>query len=318
MKRLVIVLLVLAVVSLALYAGMRVRRWRRAEEEKRLREIHTLTGNVTSHPDFRSRILGVKRRIWVYLPPSYDADPERRFPVLYLQDGQNVFDGATAFLAGREWEADETAERLIDDGRIEPLIIVAVDNGGERRVDEYTPAPDATDHGGGADLYGRMLTEELKPWVDQTYQTRPDREDTGIGGSSLGALVSLWVGLSHPEIFGKIAALSPSVWWDDGYILRFIAALPARPDTRIWVDIGTEEGGRSLVDARRLRDALLARGWREGEDLHYLEAAGARHNETAWAKRFPEVLEFLYPPRAPESAPAGPSPSSPPEGPAAR
>jgi hypothetical protein len=174
-----------------------VRRWRRAEEEKRLREIHTLTGNVTSYPDFRSRILGGKRRIWVCLPPSYDSDPERRFPVLYLQDGQNVFDGATAFLAGHEWEADETAERLIEQGRIEPLIIVAVDNAGARRVDEYTPAPDARDHGGGADLYGRMLVEELKPWVDQTWRTRADREDTGIGGSSLGALVSLWVGLSR-------------------------------------------------------------------------------------------------------------------------
>jgi predicted alpha/beta superfamily hydrolase len=318
MKRLVIVLLVLTVVSLALYAGVQVRRWRRAEEEKRLREIHTLTGNVTSYPDFRSRILGGKRRIWVCLPPSYDSDPERRFPVLYLQDGQNVFDGATAFLAGHEWEADETAERLIEQGRIEPLIIVAVDNAGARRVDEYTPAPDARDHGGGADLYGRMLVEELKPWVDQTWRTRADREDTGIGGSSLGALVSLWVGFSHPEIFGKIAALSPSVWWDDGYILRFVAALPEKPDTRIWVDIGTEEGGRSLEDARRLRDALLARGWREGGDLRYVEAEGARHGETAWARRLPEVLQFLYPPGPPASAAPGPVPGSPPGGPAAR
>jgi predicted alpha/beta superfamily hydrolase len=315
MKRVVIVLLVFVAVSLVLYAGLRVRRWRQAEEEKRLREIHTLTGNVSTHPDFRSRILGVTRRIWVYLPPSYDSEPERRYPVLYLQDGQNVFDGATAFLAGHEWEADETAERLIEQGRIEPLIIVAVDNGGERRTDEYTPAPDAKDHGGGADLYGRMLVEELKPWVDETYRTRPGREDTGIGGSSLGALVSLWVGLSHADTFGLIAALSPSVWWDDGYILRFIAALPGKPDTRIWTDIGTEEGGRSLDDARRLRDALVARGWREGEDLRYVEAEGARHNEAAWAKRLPNVLEFLYPPRPPaQTAPAG-AQGSPAEGP---
>jgi predicted alpha/beta superfamily hydrolase len=311
MKRVVVVLLVLVVVSLAVYAGLRVRRWRRAEEEKRLREIHTLTGNVTSHPDFHSRILGVARRIWVYLPPSYDSDPERRFPVLYLQDGQNVFDGATAFLAGHEWEADETAERLIEQGRIEPLIIVAVDNGGDRRIDEYTPAPDAKDHGGGADLYGRMLVEELKPWVDRSYRTRADRGDTGIGGSSLGALASLWVGLSHPDTFGKIAALSPSVWWDDGYILRFIAALPEKPDTRIWADIGTKEGGRSLEDARRLRDALVARGWREGGDLRYVEAEGARHGESAWAKRLPDVLEFLYPPPAPASAAPGRTPGSP-------
>jgi predicted alpha/beta superfamily hydrolase len=317
MKRLALTLVVLVVVALAIHAGLRVRRWRQAEDVRRLREIHTLTGNLTSHPDFRSHILGVKRRVWVYLPPSYDAEPERRFSVLYLQDGQNVFDGATAFLAGREWQADETAERLIEQRRIEPLIIVAVDNGGERRIDEYTPAPDAKDQGGGADIYGRMLVEELKPWIDGTYRTRTGREDTAIGGSSLGALASLWVGLSHADTFGAIAALSPSVWWDDGYILRFIESLPEKPKTRIWTDVGTEEAGHAVADARRLRDALVARGWREGVDLRYVEDEGARHDESAWAKRLPEVLEFLYPPGPPGSVAPGQTPGSPVDGPSA-
>jgi len=312
MSRLGFVLVVAACASLALYAGNRVHRWRQAEEEKRLRRIHTLTGNVVRHDDFRSELVDAGRRVWVYLPPQYDKETERCFPVLYMHDGQNVFDGATAFLPGKEWQADETAERLIREGRIEPLVIVAVDNAAERRTDEYTPAADAGARGGGAALYGRMLVEELKPWVDRTYRTRPGREDTGLAGSSLGGLVSLWVGLTHADTFGKIAALSTSVWWDDGFILRFVESLPEKPDTRIWTDMGTREGDRALAAARRLRDALVARGWQEGADLRYVEARGATHDEPAWAERLPAVLEFLYPPvahrssAAPDGAPATP------------
>jgi predicted alpha/beta superfamily hydrolase len=282
--------------ALAAIAAWQVQRWRDREEETRLREIHTLTGRVERHPDFRSALLGTTRRVWVYLPPQYPREPERRFPVLYLQDGQNVFDGATAFLAGKEWEVDETVERLAREGRIEPLIVVAVDNGGERRVVEYTPTRSArAPDGGGADLYGRMLVEELKPWVDRTYRTRPGREHTGIGGSSLGGLVSLYVGLGHPDVFGRVAALSTSAWWDERFIVRFVDALPARPDTRVWTDIGTSEGSAAVRDARALRDALVRKGWREGVDLRYLEAERAPHDETAWAKRMPAVLEFLFP-----------------------
>jgi predicted alpha/beta superfamily hydrolase len=292
-----VALLVAAAGSLALYAGWRMRRWMAAEEEKRLRSIHTLAGNVTPE-SFHSDVLAADRRVWVYLPPQYEGEDGagRRFPVLYMQDGQNVFDGATAFLAGKEWRADETAERLIEQGRIEPLVIVAIDNAGERRVDEYTPTAHGG-QGGGAELYRRMLIEELKPWVDRTWRTRPGREDTGMAGSSLGGLVSLWIGLGRPDVFGRIGALSTSVWWDDGFILRFIESLPQKPDTRIWTDVGTREGGKALKDGRRLRDALLAKGWREGADLRYVEAEGARHQEPAWAERFPAVLEFLYPPR---------------------
>jgi predicted alpha/beta superfamily hydrolase len=298
-SRLLQALVVAALLLTAVVATWRVRLWRDREEEARLREIHTLTGTVEEHPEFRSELLRTTRRVWVYLPPPYEREAERRFPVLYMQDGQNVLDGATAFLAGREWEVDETVERLAGEERIEPLIVVAVANGGPRRAFEYLPTRDerARD-GGGADLYGRMLLEELKPWVDRTYRTLPGPAHTGIAGSSFGGIASLYLGLKHPELFGRIAALSPSVWWDDRWIVRFVDALPARPETRIWTDIGTAEGRDAVPAARALRDALVAKGWRAGVDLRYAEAEGAVHNETAWAKRMPDVLEFLFPPES--------------------
>jgi predicted alpha/beta superfamily hydrolase len=283
----------------ATFAGLALDSWRGREEEARLRETHTLAGTVERHPEFRSAALGTTRRVWVYLPPSYASETERRFPVLYMQDGQNVFDGATAFLAGKEWQVDETVERLAAEGRVEPPIVVAVDNGGERRAFEYLPTRDArVRDGGGADPYGRMLVEELKPWVDRTWRTRPGREDTGIAGSSFGGVVALYVGLSHPEVFGRIAALSTSAWVDGHYLVRFVDALPAKPDTLVWSDIGTREGPAAVPDARALRDALVRKGWREGVDLRHVEAEGAGHDETAWAARVPAVLEFLFPPRS--------------------
>jgi predicted alpha/beta superfamily hydrolase len=306
MKRLVFVLGIVAAGIVVLYSGWRLHRWRQAEEEKYLRKVHTLMGTVKRFADFRSEVLGLERRIWVYLPPMYDEDPDRRFPVLYMHDGQNVFDGATAFLAGKEWEADEAAERLIEEGRIEPLVIVAVDNGGERRADEYTPTTVPGEGGGQIDGYARMLVEELKPWVDETFRTRPGREDTGIAGSSYGGIASLWIGLTHSEVFGKIAALSTSALRDEGQMIRFVQGLSEKPDTLVWTDMGTEEGRRNLHGARRLRDALVEKGWEEGIDLMYVEAEGEPHNEVAWAKRLPEILEFLFPtpPAAPEKTDA--------------
>jgi predicted alpha/beta superfamily hydrolase len=283
----------------ATLGGLELRARRGRERDARLRQAHTLTGTVERRTDFRSDLLGTTRGVWVYLPPHYAREPERRFPVLYLQDGQNVFDGATAFLAGKEWEVDETVERLSEAGRIEPIIVVAVDNGGDRRGFEYLPTRDRrVGDGGGAALYARMLVEELKPWVDRTYRTRPGRESTGIGGSSFGGVLALHAGLSRPDVVSRVAALSTSAWVDDRFLVRFVDALPAKPRTRVWTDIGTREGSSAVADARALRDALVRKGWREGEDLRHVEAEGAVHDETAWAKRMPEVLEFLFPPEA--------------------
>src|SRR4051812_40412415 len=256
---------------------------------------HTLTGDIRSHANFHSRYLENDRTVLVYLPPDYDPATADRYPVLYLHDGQNVFDQATSF--GDEWRVDETAQALITAGRIEPIIVVGVYNTGEHRVDEYTPtpAPDGV-KGGRADDYGRMVVEELKPFIDRRYKTLPAAANTAMGGSSLGGLLTMHLGLRYPTAFGKLAVLSPSVWWDDRVILREVGALSKKPVQRIWLDAGTREGERVIADSRRLRDALVAKGWTLGQDLAYFEAPGGEHNERSWAARVGPVLEFLFPP----------------------
>ena len=260
--------------------------------------MHTLTGNFRLHENFHSRHLPDDRNIIVYLPPDYEGNRERRYPVFYLHDGQNMFDAETAFL-GQEWHADETAESMIRQGAIDPVIMVGIYNTGEHRIDEYTHVKDAHGRSGGqARHYASMIVGELKPFIDAEYRTLTGANFTGMGGSSLGGLVTLYVGLRYPEIFGKLAVLSPSVWWRNGSILRMIREQPItakRP--KMWLDIGTAEGShpeRIVNDARRLRDALLKQGWRLGDDLVYFEDRGALHNEEAWAARLPRVLEFLF------------------------
>lgn len=255
---------------------------------------HTLTGDIRTHERFHSRFLEHDRTVIVYLPPGYDADDVVRYPVLYLHDGQNVFDRATSI--GEEWQVDETAQELITAGRIEPLIVVGIYNTGAHRIDEYTPTPRPDQGGGGlADDYGRMLVTELKPFIDATYNTLPSARSTAMGGSSLGGLLTLHLGLRYPTAFGQLAVLSPSVWWDERVILREVNDLPHALPVRIWLDSGTAEGEEVIADARALRDALLAKGWTLGETLAYLEAEGAGHDERSWGARVSAVLAFLFP-----------------------
>lgn len=254
--------------------------------------------DLRKHPEFTSEFLAEPRDLIVYLPPGYDAEPDRRYPVLYLHDGQNLFEGATAFVPGQDWHVNETAEVLIRDGVIEPLMIVGVYNTGKHRIDEYTPTRDGRSRAGGAaDVYGRMLTEELKPFIDRTYRTLPNQANTGLGGSSLGGLVTLYLGLHHPDVFGKLAVLSPAVWWDNRVILKLVRMTDPKPRLTIWLDIGTGEGGRTVRDARALRDELVRAGWAPGADLQYCEIPEAGHNEAAWASRVRPFLKYLFPPR---------------------
>ena len=266
---------------------------------------HTLTGDIRFHKTFHSNILNNDRDVVVYLPPGYEANKEKHYSVLYLHDGQNLFDGATSFIPGQEWRADEAAQSLIAAGKVEPLIIVGIYNTGKDRIDEYTPAVDAKYKvGGKADLYGRLLVEELKPFIDAKYRTLKDARHTGLGGSSLGGLVSLYLGLKYPEVFGRLAIVSPSVWWANNYIVKYVEAREKRPSTRIWLDIGTNEGGNSeeaqktLTGARLLKGTLIRKGWDPERDLKYVEAEGAEHNERAWASRFESILQFLFPRKA--------------------
>jgi predicted alpha/beta superfamily hydrolase len=255
---------------------------RRAKSEGRLR----------IHPRFVSKYLSSPRDLIVYVPPGYHAGGEHRYPVLYLQDGQNLFDPATAF-GGQDWRVDETADALIEEGAIEPLIVVGVYNAGVRRISEYTPTRDKTrKKGGKGDRYAQMLAREAKPFLDREYRTR--REEAGVGGSSLGGLVALEAALLYPKVFRKAAVLSPSVWWDNRSILRFVREYGAPQRPRIWLDAGTAEGEEVIPDVRLLRAALEERGWRPGESLAYAEVEGTDHSEGAWAARLPDVLRFLY------------------------
>lgn len=251
---------------------------------------------LRKHAGFRSKFLPNARDLLVYLPPGYDREPSRRYPVLYLHDGQNLFDGATSYIPGQDWRVGQTADALIREQAIEPIIIVGIYNTGRERVEEYTPSADPRlKIGGKADLYGRLIVEELKPFIDSHYRTRAGVCDTGLGGSSLGGLVTAYLGLRYPHVFGKLAVISPSVWWGGRRILRDVKSLKSKTDARIWLDMGTGEGPRALRDARLLRDALVARGWHLARDLHYLEAQGAKHTESAWAQRVAPILRFLYP-----------------------
>jgi predicted alpha/beta superfamily hydrolase len=265
----------------------------------------TIVGDVRYHRDFHSKNLSNNRNLIVWLPPGYDADPSRRYPVLYLHDGQNVFDASTSF-AG-EWRADETATRLIWEKKIEPIIMVGIENSGPARVDEYTPTRATTqragttiEEGGQGELYEKFLIEEVKPFIDGTYRTMSDREHTAVAGSSLGGLITLHLAWKHSDVFGMCGCMSPSLWWDER---KMLIALETdnrwMKRVRLWVDMGTAEGSgtnaeKNLAAAREL-DAIMHRaGLREGIDYRYAEFEGAAHNEQSWADRFDQVLLFLF------------------------
>jgi predicted alpha/beta superfamily hydrolase len=281
-----------------------VARW---ADQSAAPTMRTLVGNIRYLRKVPSRFLPKKRDVIVWLPPDYEESPKKRYPVLYMHDGQNLMDKATAY-SGEEWRVDEAAQQLIQAGDVEPLIIVGIYNT-EDRFAEYTQVKDSGEYaqygGGNADAYGRFLVEELKPMIDRTFRTRQDPETTGLAGSSLGGLVTMHLGLKYPNVFRRLGVVSPSVFWANKDILTRVKALKKKSPQKIWVDIGTEEskGSQETVeDTRALRDALVAQGWVLGKDLKYVEVAGAIHTETAWADRIDDVLKYLYP--TPWSKPA--------------
>jgi predicted alpha/beta superfamily hydrolase len=252
-------------------------------------------GQLHKHEKFASRFVAKKRDIIVYTPGIYEKRPDLRFPVLYLEDGQNLFDAATSFIPGMYWHVGETADALIAQGAIQPLIIVGIYNT-DKRLNEYTPTRDKKLGGGRADKYGRMLVEELKPFIESNYRVLPDPANTGLGGSSLGGLLTIYLGLKYPGVFGKLAVLSPSVWWNQRAILDFVAHTPVQNRSRIWLDAGTREGASTVQNVTALRDSLVHRGWQDNHNLHFELIPDGLHNEDAWAARVGPFLEFLFPP----------------------
>jgi predicted alpha/beta superfamily hydrolase len=249
------------------------------------------------HTRFYSRGLRNRRDVIVWLPPGYGAT-RRRHPVIYFQDGQNIFDPRTAFL-GNAWHAGDRAVELIRARKITAPIMVGVYNTGFNRMNEYAPTPaefsgwdgEKCRSRGDAKRYARFFVNELKPFIDAHYLTLDGPRHNAVVGSSMGGLVSLYFALWHPRMFGHVAALSPSIWWDDRAVIREFARLRQKPAVRLWLDMGTAEPGWEGV--RLLRDTLVACGWQPGKDLHYEEVDGAGHTEHAWAARIGDVLKWI-------------------------
>lgn len=250
---------------------------------------------VHYHHDFTSRFLPHPRTLSVWLPPGYDHDEDRRYPVLYLHDGQNLFDAHTAF-AGQPWRCDETAEVAVRNGWCHPVILVGVANT-QDRLREYGPRPESDDDLSWA--YGTFLTQEVKPFIDAEYRTLPGPENAGVCGASMGGLISLVLCERYPETFGLCAAMSPSLWWDDERLIRETAAGDSRLSAcRVWIDVGGKEGhsqaGMAANAARARRMADLLAGRARGGVTFVLDPDGL-HNENAWGHRFGDVLRFLFP-----------------------
>ena len=257
----------------------------------------TKTGSLDHYTEMQSAFLPNLHDVLVCLPPGYDDDHDRRYPVLYLHDGQNVFDDWPMSPFGVQWGIDTTARALMYAEVIERLIIVAISNAKSERIDEYTPTHDKERHAGGlAGRYGSMLVHEIKPFMDRMYRTRQGASNTALGGSSLGALLTLYLGMEYPGVFGKLAVLSPSVWWDHRWILRRLGEQDThRRSLRIWLDAGTAEHALIVRGARILHRMLTRKGWQEGVNLSYLVVEGAGHNERSWAERSGLFLKFLFP-----------------------
>jgi predicted alpha/beta superfamily hydrolase len=261
---------------------------------------HTVVGDVRVMQNVSSS--GLKpRNILVYLPPNYELET-RDYPVLYMHDGQNIFDDVTSY-AG-EWGVDESAECLAARGL--KCIIVGIPNGAEARLDEYGPWEDerlkqhaASGQGGRALEYLAFLLGNVKPLIDSSFRTSRLRSQTGISGSSMGGLVSLWAALEARETFGFCAALSSSFWLG-GKLEDFVESRVSN-DLRIYLDVGAKESNVKAVQKsylasnRKIRDLLKAQDC----DLVYLEDANGLHNEADWRRRFPAVLEWFLNPAMP-------------------
>jgi len=262
--------------------------------------VQAATGDLRLH-EFSSRIFRNKRFLRVWLPPAYDepANTNHRYPVLYLNDGQNLFEAAISF-TGVEWQVDETSDRLIREGAIPPMIIVGIDNGGKDRLREYMPyrsmQPMMLRVQGSR--YPDFLTKEVMPFVDRHYRVAYGAENTGLGGSSLGAFIALYTATALPGVIGRLLLESPSLWASNRHSIRQSRKVKQWPE-RIFLATGTAEAGRkdqdqSMVDDVRELAAILDRAGLDDKRLRLVIDEGASHHESDWAKRFPEALTFLF------------------------
>jgi predicted alpha/beta superfamily hydrolase len=266
-------------------------------------------GDLRIH-ELRSRVFDNDRSLRVLVPDGYDSveNRARRYPVLYLNDGQNLFDATTSVLNRLEWRVDETVRALVTAGRIPPLIVVGIDSAGRRgRFKEYFPYVDAYLRPPEPDPQGKrypaFLVDEVIPFVETRYRVQRDAT-RGLGGSSAGALAAMYAVVTRPGVFGRLLVESPSIYVDDAHILRDAAQVVSWPD-RIYLGAGTNESGQPACDPAERGEPELVRDVRRFESvLRHARVDAARirvvvtpcavHNEAAWAARLPEALTFLY------------------------
>lgn len=235
--------------------------------------------------------LNRNRRVQIYLPPNYYSATDRYFPVLYAQDGQNLFDLAQSF-AG-EWEIDESinAQTAGTNGNY-GCIVVAIDNGGAHRIDEYSPWVNPSYGGGEGDEYADFIVNTLKPYIDTNYRTLPCRNHTGIAGSSMGGLFALYAAIAHQDVFGKAGIFSPSLWFSS-QVYSFVQAIGKQQDMKIYFVAGTDESSSMLPDMAAMYNQLLAAGF-STDELSYHAVTGGQHSEWFWAQEFPNCYQWLY------------------------
>ena len=249
------------------------------------------TGTFTQLDNFASPELGNQRTLILYLPPSYQENPLKRYPVLYMHDGQNLFNAQTSAF-GTEWQVDENIDRLVAGGQMDEVIVVGIYNNANR-IWEYTPCCDASYGGGGADTYSQFVINTVKPYIDSHFRTLPSAANTALMGSSLGGLLSFYMARNHPAVFAKAGCLSSSFWWDSDLLPAAVEQSTDHVPVRFYIDAGTSNDG--LADTQRMDSALLADGYVQGKDVDFYIAQGGAHNEASWAARVAIPLAWLFP-----------------------
>lgn len=231
------------------------------------------------------------RRIWIYLPNNYATDSAKRYPVLYMHDGQNVFDACTSF-AG-EWGVDETLSQLQEQGfDIGASIVVAVDHGDTERLNELSPWRNRKLGGGQGDQYVDFLVETLKPYIDSHYRTLTNREFTGIAGSSMGGLISTYAALKYPTVYSKVGVFSPAFWFAEDSLMQYVRQHPANPNTRFYFVCGTTENSNMVPLMQAMHDALM-RGGVPAANLKFNVRADGQHAEWFWRREFLDAYRQL-------------------------
>lgn len=238
--------------------------------------------------DFEIPQLNRTRRIWIYLPPDYETT-DHTYPVMYMQDGQNLFDISTSFSG--EWEVDESLNDLFENGD-KGIIIVGIDNGGAHRIDEYSPWVNAQYGGGEGAAYVDFIIQNLKPTIDNNFRTKPDRLNTGIMGSSLGGLISFYAAIEHQDVFGKAGVFSPSFWFSNE-VFTHVTTTGKQQDMKIYLMGGEQESSSLIQELQTMRTTLLNAGFGESE-IELLTHVDGQHSEWYWKREFPDAYLWLF------------------------